>query len=312
VRDTSGFDTRLRIHKGLLIFAQGYRPFVEEKMQVVFGPRWIERASLASGSEPGKPLDVYGLVKTTLDRWNEVFRVSLRPPIRNLVSLVFEARNEDAHPSEQIADATAITYLHAMASVIAAVGAKDLLPSLEALKEEQVKAMALGLGMGQPVTTPLEPRSAPEPRGNPGVGKKLPKAEAIRRVNQRCKLAVLDNQNTRFANPNEARPDIWWLDVPLRNMEGPRAEDFIHLLLYDHRSNELYHLTVPPSYFREHLGKSPQLKPVTTPTNRKVIRLYLSTERSSLFRDVMMHPTNGCCFQHFACRCSGENSPHSL
>ena len=77
------FETHRRIRDALLIFAEGYRPFVEGKMQARYDSRWVEEASLAHGTSTANPLDGYALCKTTLDRWNEVFRACLEPPVRN-------------------------------------------------------------------------------------------------------------------------------------------------------------------------------------------------------------------------------------
>jgi hypothetical protein len=42
-------------------------------MKAVHGDRWLHYASRAQGSTPGSPLDAYGLVKTMIDLWRDVF-----------------------------------------------------------------------------------------------------------------------------------------------------------------------------------------------------------------------------------------------
>ncbi len=113
----NGFETDIRVYLGLRVFAKGYRTFVENRMQAVFGSRWVERASFAAGSDPNKPLDSYALLKTTIDRWSEVFREVLKPEVRNRVGLLFEARNRLAH-EDRIADDEAISFLSAMTAML--------------------------------------------------------------------------------------------------------------------------------------------------------------------------------------------------
>jgi hypothetical protein len=147
------FQADLRVYHGLRVFAQAYRSFVEDRMLTTFGPRWVEKASLASGSDPQKPLDSYALLKTTLDRWNEVFRAVLTPGVRNRVGLVFEARNRIAH-EDPIANDEAISFLSAMRLVIESVGKKDTVSALKALVDQQIRATKPEPG---PQPDPVEP-----------------------------------------------------------------------------------------------------------------------------------------------------------
>ena len=52
----------------------------------------------------------------------------------------------------------------------------------------------------------------------------MPKQEAIDRVNQRYRPGKLNNDNTHFANINHG-DDVWWLDIPLKKVRVPAAED---------------------------------------------------------------------------------------
>ena len=288
MEDASGFNTAQRINQGLFIFAKVYRPFVEAKMQSVFGPRWIERASRARGSDRENLLDNYALLKTTIDRWNEVFRDFLEPSIRSRVSLLLEARNRIAH-DESIDDADAITYLRAMTSVMAAMGATESLPDLEALITKQLEGMRLGPSMDKP---------SPPPGPQPPPNGDMKRAEAIRRVNQRCKVAVLDSNNTRFANINKTQP-VWWLEIPLQMVAGPGAKEFVNLLLADRHSRKLYHLRVQSSYLSENIA-NPEPLNLRVRHDVEKIALQLSTDASNLFQDTH----SDCRFRQFMCRCS--------
>jgi hypothetical protein len=134
---SNDLETDIRVFRGLRVFAAGYRSFVNDRMRAVYGARWIDRASLSEGSDPGKPLDSYALLKTTIDRWNEAFRQVLGPEVRNRIGLLLEARNRLAHedPSEE-----AISFLSAMSFVAEAVGAQGSLPALRALLAEQMNS----------------------------------------------------------------------------------------------------------------------------------------------------------------------------
>jgi hypothetical protein len=121
------------------------------------------------------------------------------------------------------------------------------------------------------------------------VNNEMRREEAIRRVSQRCKLAVLEGSNTHFANINKTRRDIWWLNIPLERVKGPRAQNIINLLLYNDLFDEIHHLRVPTSYLRENLWKLKKL--------REQIDLYLATDN---FQD-----DSECHFQQFVCGCSG-------
>jgi hypothetical protein len=140
-------------------------------------------------------------------------------------------------------------------------------------------------------------------RANPDIRaarNNMSPAEAIRHVRQRCKLAVLQSSNTRFANINKTVP-VWWLEVPFKMVAEPNAEEFVHLLLYDRDSRKLHHLRVPTSYLRENL-KKPEPSKLRERSDKESIALWLSsTDDYRLFQDTQ----SGCRFQHFVCSCSG-------
>ena len=67
-------ETLRRVREGLdFHLGPGMKPFVEAGMKSKHGANWLHFASRAAGSNPGEGLDVYGLLKTILDNWNDVF-----------------------------------------------------------------------------------------------------------------------------------------------------------------------------------------------------------------------------------------------
>jgi hypothetical protein len=90
-------------------------------MKAQHGNRWLHYASRSAGQGAGDPLDVYGLLKTILDNWQEVFgeRFDRKTThkVRRLISTVFDARNATAHLNLPLSDAEALNYLYAMSEV---------------------------------------------------------------------------------------------------------------------------------------------------------------------------------------------------
>lgn len=113
----------------------------------------------------------------------------------------------------------------------------------------------------------------------------IEKGKAIDLGNQRLRAPVLNKRNTRFSNINAGK-DVWWLDIPCEKVES-QAEEILHLLLYDQRTAKLHHLRVPTLYFRKNLS---QLV-VRSKKDKRMIRIELSADGSTLFRDV--RPTGG-------------------
>lgn len=66
-------ETLRRVQDGLFHLQKAVQPFVAERMEAKLGKRWIMHASRAQGSSPLDPLDGYGLLKTMLDNWRDVF-----------------------------------------------------------------------------------------------------------------------------------------------------------------------------------------------------------------------------------------------
>ncbi|MHC2255110.1 hypothetical protein ACVILK_004802 [Bradyrhizobium embrapense] len=122
-------ETLRRVQDGLFHLQRGLTPFVTSRMKAVHGERWLHYASRAMGAAPSSALDAYGLVKTMLDRWREVFDESFprneKHRVRNFASTALEARNATAHLSIPLRDDEALRYLDAMHQLLRAVKAPE-------------------------------------------------------------------------------------------------------------------------------------------------------------------------------------------
>lgn len=135
-------DTLRRVQDGLFHLHKAIQPFIAERMEAKFGKRWIMYASRAQGSGPLDPLDIYGLLKTMIDQWRDVFDEAFprneKFKVRNFLSTAFDARNATAHLALPLTDAEALRYLDAMVCLARAVkGAKAEIEELEKLYEAQ-------------------------------------------------------------------------------------------------------------------------------------------------------------------------------
>ena len=147
-------DARQRVDRGLEALRVGLRAYVERHMRDRHGDRWQDRASRARGDEAGGELDVYALLKTLLDNWNDLFRHdSQLRRARSFVSLAMNARNRSAHFAGDLSTREALRYLDAMRELAVAVGATAQAGIIDTLYDEQTMA-----GASQAVR-------APAPRG---------------------------------------------------------------------------------------------------------------------------------------------------
>ena len=138
-------EARERIDRGLEAVRMGLGPYVAKHMGDRHGERWRDRASRARGGDRQGELDVYGLLKTLLDNWNDLFRhdETVRKA-RSFISHTLDARHQSAHFSGEMSAREALRYLDAMRELLVAVGAKDEEAAVEALYEEQRKANGIG------------------------------------------------------------------------------------------------------------------------------------------------------------------------
>ena len=139
--------------------------FVEASMKAKHGLRWLHYASRSSGQGPNDPLDVYGLCKTILDNWNDVFSAGFERKqvhkVRRLVSTVFEARNATSHLNIPLSDPEALSFLWAIVELATALKApKKTIDELKAVYAAQ-RSTGIEAGKIDP-TTPVEPKPPTE------------------------------------------------------------------------------------------------------------------------------------------------------
>ena len=146
--------------------------FVEANMKKKHGVRWIHSASRSSGQDAGDALDTYGLLKSILDNWNDVFGVCFdrksTHKARRLVSTLFDARNATAHLNVPLSDAEALSYLFAMTEIA------GLLKAPQAIQDKLKAAYEGQRGSGRAVSAPAPGEPAPATLNFTG-GDALPK-----------------------------------------------------------------------------------------------------------------------------------------
>jgi hypothetical protein len=134
--------------------------FVEANMKGRHGNRWLHYASRSAGQGPNEPLDSYGLLKTILDNWQDVFAERFdrknSAKARRHFSTVFDARNTTALLNLPLSDAEALNYLYAMSEV--AILLKAIPATQTKLKEAYEAQRRSG---GQPATASATPAVAP-------------------------------------------------------------------------------------------------------------------------------------------------------
>lgn len=132
--------TNDRLAKAFEAFTSGAQTFVATKMEKHHGRNWRQYASAARGGPSSGPLDAYGLLKTMLDNWRDLFGADLPRAARNHVSNALDGRNSLAHATGDISVAEALRTLDALAETLAAIGAKAPAAQVRTLHDEQIKA----------------------------------------------------------------------------------------------------------------------------------------------------------------------------
>ena len=98
---------------------------------------------------PNAPLDAYGLVKTMIDRWREVFDDAFgrndKHKARNFTSMALEARNAISHLAIGLQDDEALRYLDAMHQLLKLVKA----PAAEVDRIEEALRCAAQSGLAR-------------------------------------------------------------------------------------------------------------------------------------------------------------------
>jgi hypothetical protein len=170
---TAEKETLRRVQDGLFHLTKGLTPFVEARMRKSHGDRWLQYASRAQGSSPNASLDVYGLLKTMLDNWRDVFDEAFsrndKHRVRNFTSVSFEARNATSHLSIPLQDDEALRFLDAMHQLLRAVKAPiSEVGELKRLYDEQRRSgVATAPSPAKPVAPPqgkfeLPPETPPQ------------------------------------------------------------------------------------------------------------------------------------------------------
>jgi Swt1-like HEPN len=175
---TTERETLRRVQDGLYPLGRGLTPFVKARMEARYGANWLHYASRAGSGSAGAALDEYGLLKTMLDKWREVFDEVFgrdeKHRVRNFTSTALEARNRASHPVPPIQDSEALRHLDAMHQLLMAVKAsQEDVAELKLLYDEQRRS-----GLAAPDAPKPEPPLPPSPIEN------MRPPEARRRVNQ--------------------------------------------------------------------------------------------------------------------------------
>ncbi len=127
-----------RVEQALEALRTGLGQYVGKHMRDRHGAHWRHYASRASGGERGGELDVYALLKTLLENWNDLFRHDDRlRKARSFVSLAMDARNSAAHFSGAMPAHEALRHLDALRELSEAVGAGEQTKIIQALYDEQ-------------------------------------------------------------------------------------------------------------------------------------------------------------------------------
>ena len=161
-RSAQALAAKQRVEEGLEALRVGLVPYVARHMRDRHGPNWRHYASRAHRDEPGGELDVYALLKTLLDQWNDLFRhdAKLRKA-RSFVSLALDARNSAAHFAGDMGAREALRYLDAMRELLAAAGATPQVAIIEGLYEAE-RAASGGRSAAAPADLALEEPPPPE------------------------------------------------------------------------------------------------------------------------------------------------------
>jgi hypothetical protein len=158
-------DTLRRVQDGLFHLQKGISPFVEMRMKSKHGQKWLHYASRTTGGSPNDQLDTYGLLKTMIDQWRDVFDDGFtrneKHRVRSFLTTAFDARNATSHLTLPLQDEEALRYLDAIHQLMRAAKAPEKeTAELKKLYEEQRRAGISGpeaLASPPPVPAPAPP-----------------------------------------------------------------------------------------------------------------------------------------------------------
>jgi hypothetical protein len=161
-------ETLRRVQDGLFHLQKGLTPFVEARMKGKHGTNWLHYASRAAGASPNAKLDAYGLLKTLVDNWRDVFDDAFgrsdKHKARNFTSMALEARNAISHLAIGLQDDEALRYLDAMHQLLKLVKAPaHEVAELKRLYDEQRVSGVSGAPRSG-ATAPPAPPAPPAPQ----------------------------------------------------------------------------------------------------------------------------------------------------
>src|SRR5689334_12303160 len=131
-----------RVGKAMELLKDGLGPFVERELENVFKSRAMQEALRIAGDERmarqrPRDWDVAALLKIIWEAWNDVFRRTLGPAERSLVSELRDHRNKWAH-QEQFTSDDAYRALDSAGRLLAAVSAPQA-DEIEKMKMELLR-----------------------------------------------------------------------------------------------------------------------------------------------------------------------------
>jgi uncharacterized protein len=160
---TAEKETLRRVQDGLYHLRRGLAPFVEIRMKGKHGANWLHYASRAQGGSANTALDEYGLLKTMVDNWRDVFDDAFgrndKHRVRNFTSTALEARNATSHLSIPLQDDEALRFLDAMHQLLKAVKA----PAAEIAELKKLYDSQRHSGMPAAPADPVAESATPAP-----------------------------------------------------------------------------------------------------------------------------------------------------
>ena len=215
-------DTLRRVREGLDHLQAAVHPFVSAWMTKKYGKRWVMYASRAQGATTLDNLDLYGLLKTMIDNWKDVFDEAFprnqKFRVRNFLSTCFEARNNTSHLTLPLTDEEGLRYLDAMQALAEMLKAPD--KEIEALKALYVEQRQSGVALAA-VAEAEEPRptgtlslgfdTADQPAGalRPWTEVAFPHTDVLENRYRQSEFAAdlaavdLGNASGDYANPED-------------------------------------------------------------------------------------------------------------
>src|SRR5262249_8144036 len=118
--------------------------------------------SRAAGGSPNAKLDAYGLLKTIVDNWRDIFDDAFgrgeKHRARNFTSMALEARNAVSHLAMELQDDEALRYLDAMHQLLKLVKAPaNEISELKRLYDQQRLSGVSGGARPAPATEAAPP-----------------------------------------------------------------------------------------------------------------------------------------------------------